>query len=215
MKVISFVTQKGGSGKTTLTINCAIAAIKNKKTVLIIDMDAQGTAENWYQDREVESPNLVKIQGKDLEKALNLAKQKNFDWVLIDTPGRDEPSQAAAIKASDFCIIPCRPSPADMKATPPTAETIRRLGKKSAFVLTQTPPRSFRIKEAERGLSVLGTVCPIPIVSRTAYQDSQGLGLGVIEFEAEGRASKEIQDLWSWIVTKINKLNYGKEENIT
>jgi chromosome partitioning protein len=49
MKVISFVTQKGGSGKTTLAINCAVAAVKTNKKVLILDMDAQGTAESWYQ----------------------------------------------------------------------------------------------------------------------------------------------------------------------
>ncbi len=213
MKVISFVTQKGGSGKTTLTINCAIAAIKENKKVLILDMDAQGTAELWYQDREEEYPNLVKISAKELEKAIILAKNQKFDWVLIDTPGRDEPAQATAIKLSDFCIIPCRPSPADMKATPPTSETIRRLGKPSCFVLTQTPPRSFRIREAERGLSVLGTVAPIPIVLRNAYQDAQGLGLGVIEFEPNGRAANEISNLWSWIVKKINKVNYGKEKN--
>lgn len=213
MKVISFVTQKGGSGKTTLAINCAIAAITNKKKVLIIDMDQQGTAEAWYQDREEESPQLVKIQGKDLEKALNLARTQNFDWVLIDTPGRDEPAQAAAIRESDFCVIPCRPSPADMKATPPTAGTIHRLGKTATFVLNQTPARSFRIREAEKGLSVLGTVCPISIVLRNAYQDAQGLGLGVIEFEPNGRAAKEILELWNWMVKKTGKMNYGKEKN--
>lgn len=214
MKILSFVTQKGGSGKTTLTVNCAVAAVKSKNRVLILDMDAQGTAEAWYQDREDEFPQLVKIQGKDLDKALKLAEKQKFDWVLIDTPGRDEPSQAAAIRASDFCIIPCRPSPADMKATPPTAETVRRLGKTAAFVLTQTPPRSFRIREAETGLSVLGTVCPIPIVLRNAYQDAQGMGLGVTEFEPNGRAAKEITELWQWIVKKTGKVNYGKEKNI-
>jgi chromosome partitioning protein len=214
MKIISFVTQKGGSGKTTLTINCAVAAFKKNEKVLILDMDAQGTAENWYQDRENENPKLVKITGNDLEKALELALKQNFDWVMIDTPGRDEPSQAAAIRVSDFCLIPCRPSPADMKATPPTAETIRRLGKNVSFVLTQTPPRSYRIREAERGLSVLGTVCPVPIVLRNAYQDAQGLGLGVIEFEPNGRAAKEITELWQWIVKKIGKVSYGKEKNV-
>jgi chromosome partitioning protein len=215
MKVISFVTQKGGSGKTTLTINCAVAAIKTKKKVLIIDMDAQGTAEAWYQDREEESPQLVRISGNDLEEAIDLAKIQKFDWILIDTPGRDEPAVAAAIKVSDFCIIPCRPSPADMKATPPTKDTIRRLGKTAAFVLTQTPPRSFRIKEAERGLGVLGTVCPVTIVLRNAYQDAQGAGLGVIEFEPKGRAAEEVTNLWNWIVKKIGKISYGKETNIT
>ena len=214
MQIISFVTQKGGSGKTTLAINCAVVAARKNKKVLIVDMDRQGTAESWYQDRDSENPHLIKIEAQELGKAIDLAHEQKFDFVIIDTPGRDEPAQASAIRLADFCIVPCRPSPADMKATPPTVDTIRRLGKPAFFVLTQTPPRSFRIREAERGLSVLGTVCPIPIVSRAAYQDAQGAGLGVTEFDGEGKAAEEILELWNWMQKKIGKINYGKEKNI-
>ena len=45
MRIITFVTQKGGAGKTTLAINCAVAAVQRKKSVLIIDLDAQASAE--------------------------------------------------------------------------------------------------------------------------------------------------------------------------
>lgn len=214
MQIVSFVTQKGGSGKTTLAINCAAALSQNKKRVLIIDMDQQGTAEAWYQDREAENPQLIKIEAAELKKGIEAARKQKFDYVIIDTPGRDEPAQAAAIKAADFCVVPCRPTPADMKATPPTVETIRRLGKPAFFVLTQTPPKSFRIREAERGLSVLGTVCTIPIVARAAYQDAQGAGLGVTEYEPDGKAATEIRELWNWIQKKAGKINYGKEKNI-
>ena len=149
-----------------------------------------------------------------MEKALEAANTKKYDWVLIDTPGRDEPGQAAAIRHSHLCVIPCRPSPADMKATPTTVETIKRLGKAAAFVLTQTPPRSYRIKEAEQGLGVLGMVCPIHIVMRNAYQDAQGAGLGVTEFEPEGKAAAEIRALWEWIGNKVGKVRYAKETNL-
>lgn len=206
MKIISFVTQKGGSGKSTLTIHCAVAAMQAGSRVLILDLDNQATAETWYQDRDAELPQLIKIESNQLEKALEVAKAKGFDWVLIDTPGRDEPGQATAIRHSHLSVIPCRPSPADMKATPSTVATIKRLGKTAAFVLTQTPPRSFRIKEAETGLSVLGIVCPIHIVTRTAYQDAQGSGLGVTEFEPEGKAAAEVRLLWEWIVKKTGKV---------
>lgn len=214
MIVLCFVTQKGGSGKTTLAISCAVAAMQSGQRVLILDMDAQGTAESWYQDREAETPHLVKVTPSELERALEGARANKFDVVLIDTPGRDEPGTAAAIRASDFCLIPCRPSPADMKATPPTVETIKRLHKPSAFVLTQTPPRSYRIKEAENGLSVLGAVAPIPIVMRNTYQDAQGRGLGVTEYEPEGKAADEIRQLWNWVSKKLKKVNYVKETHI-
>lgn len=208
MMVISFVTQKGGSGKTTLAINCGVVASQKGKRVLILDMDAQATAEAWYQERDDDSPQVIRLAASDLDKALKLAREKGFDVVLIDTPGRDEPGAAAAIRVSDFCVIPCRPSPADMKATPTTVETTRRLNKAVAFVLTQTPARSFRNREAESGLSVLGMVCPVHIVLRNAYQDAQGAGLGVTEYEPDGKAAGEVRDLWEWLTKKIRKVKH-------
>lgn len=209
MTVISFVTQKGGSGKTTLAINCAVVALQKGRRALILDMDAQATAETWYQDRDDDAPQVIRLAPPDLDKALKAASEKKFEVILIDTPGRDEPGAAAAIRASDFCVIPCRPSPADMKATPPTVETIRRLNKPAAFVLTQTPPRSFRNREAETGLSVLGMVCPVRIVLRNVYQDAQGVGLGVTEYEPDGKAADEIRELWDWLTKKIRKVRHG------
>lgn len=206
MIVFCFVTQKGGSGKTTLAINCAVASLISKKKVVIFDMDEQATAESWYQDREAEEPLLIKVKSTELEQALSSAESNAFDVVLIDTPGRDEPATASAIRLSDFCVIPCRPSPADMKATPATTETIRRLGKPAAFVLTQTPARSFRIREAQNGLAVLGMVAPVFIVSRNAYQDAQGAGLGVMEFDPDGKAAQEIKELWAWLDKKAKKV---------
>jgi chromosome partitioning protein len=205
MQVIAFVTQKGGSGKTTLAFCCAVAAQERGAKVLILDMDAQGTAEAWYQDREADTPKLIRLDAVQLPQALEAARTQQFDVVLLDTPGRDEPATAAAIRAADFCIIPCRSTPGDMKATPPTVATIKRLGKQAAFVLTQTAPRGGRLAEAEAGLGMLGMVSPIRIVQRHAYQDAQGRGQGVTEFEPEGKAAEDIRRLWQWIIRKMEK----------
>lgn len=212
--IVALVTQKGGSGKTTLCVNLAVTATQAGHQVLILDLDPQGTAEAWYQEREAATPRLVKIQAGDLAKAIKLAGQEGFDLIFIDTPGRDEPAVAAAIRQADFCLVPCRPTPADMKATPPTIATIRRLDKPAAFVLSQTPPRGYRISEARQGLSVLGTVAPDPIVARTVFQDAQGAGLGVAEFEPEGRAAQEISRLWQWLAGKLEKTDHGKKAHL-
>lgn len=211
MKVITFVTQKGGSGKTTLAVNCAVAAGLKRKKVLIVDLDPQGSAEGWYQDRDADSPKLVKIDSWSLPDAIVSAKANGFDYVLIDTPGRDEPSTTAAIRAGDFCVIPCRPTPVDLKAIPPTVATMRRLQKPAAFVMTQTPPRGERLREAEVGLGMLGMVSPVRTVSRAAYQDAHGAGLGVQEFEPEGKAAAEIRQLWDWLVKKMEKVVHEQE----
>jgi chromosome partitioning protein len=105
-------------------------------------------------DRESETPNLIKLRAAQLEEAVNGARRGGYDFLIIDTPGRDEPATAAAIRAADFCVVPCRPTPGEMKATPPTIETINGLGKQAAFVLTQAPPRGARVSEAESGLKM-------------------------------------------------------------
>jgi chromosome partitioning protein len=214
MRIVTFVTQKGGAGKTTLAVNCAVAAQAKKKQVLILDLDPQASAEGWYQDREADSPRLVRIDSWALPEAIANAQSAGFDYVMIDTPGRDEPSTTAAIRAGDFCVIPCRPTPVDLKATPATVSTINRLSKQAVFVLTQTPPRGERVREAEVGLGMLGIVSPVRIVARTAYQDAHGAGLSVLEFEPQGKAAAEIAQLWDWMVKKMEKVAYEKKTDV-
>jgi chromosome partitioning protein len=212
MRVISFVTQKGGAGKTTLAVNCAVAAEQAGLKTLILDLDPQGSAEAWYQDREAETPRLVAIGSWKLPEAMAMAKSGRYDLVVIDTPGRDEPSVTAAVRAADFVVIPCRPTPVDMKATPPTVATVKRLEKPAVFVLSQTPPRGDRVREAEVGLAVLGVVCPVRIVARAAYQDAHGAGLSVLEFDPEGKASAEIAQFWNWMAKKMEKMTYDQDD---
>lgn len=206
MRVLVLVTQKGGSGKTTLCVHLAVAAESLGARCLILDLDPQASAESWYQAREAETPRLVRVEAGDLPRALELARSQGYSHVLIDTPGRDEPAVAAAIRMADFCLVPCRPTATDMKATPATMATIRRLQKPAAFVLTQTPPKGFRIREAEIGLGVLGPVAPVAIVARNTFQDAQGAGLGATELEPEGKAAAEITALWHWVERKLGKV---------
>ena len=206
MRVVSLVTQKGGSGKTTLCLNLAVAAEEAGRRCLILDLDPQASAEAWYQDREAATPRLARAGASDLPKALNLARAQGFGLVLLDTPGRDEPAVAAAVRASDFCLVPCRPTPADMRAQPPTVATIRRLGRPMAFVLAQAPPRGFRPREAGLGLAALGPVAPVAVVARSAFQDAHGSGLAVTEFEPAGKAAEEIRALWGWLDTRLERI---------
>jgi chromosome partitioning protein len=214
MQVIAFVTQKGGSGKTTLCLNLAVAGEASGARCLVVDLDPQGTAEAWYQAREAATPRLVRVDAASLPKALELARRQGFHHVLLDTPGRDEPAVAAAIRNADFCLVPCRPTPPDMKAQPATVATIRRLDKPLAFVLSQTPPRGYRLREAETGLAVLGPVAPVAVVLRSGFQDAHGAGLGITEYEPDGKAAAEIRALWAWLVRKLEKLRHASQADL-
>lgn len=210
MKVIALITQKGGCGKTALATSLAVAAVEGRHKVLIVDTDPQRTAGAWWESRDADAPQLVDVGGDQIATAVEIARDKGFDFVFIDTPARAEPVNAAAAQAAHFCLLPCRPSMADMRAQAPTVATARRLAKAAAFVLNCCPPRGSRVREAEQGLLVYGLpVAPQRVVERVAFPDAYGLGLGVTEFETNGLAASEIRELWGWINRKMEKLNHA------
>lgn len=203
MKTIALCTQKGGSGKTTLAVNLAVAAMIRRQRTVLFDMDAQATAGEWAEKRNQGAPEVIALDGRELSKALETAEKQKIDFVFIDTAGRDAPNVASAIRAADFCLIPCRPSPPDLHAVTATVETAKRLNKPFAFVLMQTPVRSFRNDEAKEALKIFGMVAPVTIGYRNVFQDAQGIGLGVQEYAAKSKAADEIRDLWKWIIKQL------------
>jgi chromosome partitioning protein len=207
MRTIALVTQKGGCGKSTLALSLAVAAHGPRCKTLILDTDPQHTVFDWWHDRETSTPDCVEIQdSQQISQAITAADRQGFDLVFIDTPGRDDPINARVISVADFCLIPCRPAMADMRAQRPTVDVVKRLEKGGGFVLMQTPARGPRFREAQRGLGVYGLpVAPTSIVYRQSYNDAYAAGMGVTEFEPGGKASEEIAALWQWVKTKIGK----------
>jgi chromosome partitioning protein len=205
MRTIAFATQKGGSGKSTLAIGIAVAAIEAGESVFMLEADRQGTVSKWGARRSNPEPGIDRIAGGvALERALKLLAAERYSLAIIDTPGTDNVSATAAIRVADLCLIPARPSPADIEAALPTLHATRRLGKNFAFVLNQTPARSFRLSEAAQALNRMGVLALPYIVQRMDHQDALGAGLGVSEFNPDGKAAEEIRALWTWIKAKLD-----------
>ena len=90
MEVIAVIAQKGGTGKTTLTLSLAVAAQRAGKTVAIVDLDPQATACNWGDRRNRDSPVIVSAQPARLPQVLRSAQEAGAQFVVIDTPPRAE-----------------------------------------------------------------------------------------------------------------------------
>jgi chromosome partitioning protein len=209
VKVITLAAQKGGCGKSALTISCAVLAAQTARHVLILDADPQGTARQWQIGRNGGLPEVRSVRNAaELESTLS-ALPSNFDFVFIDTPGRDEPGEAAAIRAATLTLIPCRPTMADVRAMPATATVAQRLRRHYAFVLTQVPTRGTRADETAGALAEVGEVAPIRIAQRIAWQDSYAANLGVSEYEPHGAAARELAALWRWINARLKGLRNG------
>jgi chromosome partitioning protein len=89
----------------------------------------------------------------------------------------------------------------------PTIEAIHRMGKDFAFVLNQAPAKSYRVRDTQDALMLLGIVADTPIVMRNDHQDAIGRGLGVTEFNFNSPAADEIRRLWAWIHHRTRDLH--------
>jgi chromosome partitioning protein len=217
MHTIVLATQKGGSGKSTLAIGLALAAIQAGHTVRLIETDSQGTLSNWQSRRVYAEPIVEPVYSAgEIEQRLQSLDRRGVTLTIIDTSGGISAATTEAIRYADLCLIPARPSVADIEATAPTLSTIRAWHKPFAFVLNQTPIRSQRVNNAatalgdQAALDIADVLAQPFIVMRNDHQDALSAGLAVTEYAPAGKSADEIRSLWQWVEAKLNavELNY-------
>ena len=204
MYVLTLVTQKGGSGKSTLAVGLAVAAMEIGERVAFVEADPQGTISKWKERRGSAYPRVDRAADPaEIERALSRLEAEGIGLAIIDTAATNNMLAMRAIARADLCLIPARASPADIEAAIPTLIAIRRLNRRFAFVLNQTPPRGGRLSEAATSLNSLGVLALPYVGQRNDHQDALGMGLGVTEFAQEGKASEEVRELWRWVLKKL------------
>ncbi len=214
MNILAIVSQKGGTGKSTLAFSLAVAAEQQGVRTSIIDMDPQGTTKKWYGRREADGgPEVNALTATQLEPAMPLLRKQGIQLVIIDTPGADTPGVTAAIQVADLCLIPARPSVADIEASAPTVSAIHRLGKPFSYVLNQCPPgRSIRTTDAFRVLQLTGAVASMPLAMRADHMDALATGQGVTERDTNSKAAAEIRELLAWTLNKMEGKPHGQKQ---
>jgi chromosome partitioning protein len=214
MHTIVLATQKGGTGKSSLAIGLAVAAMQRGHRVRLIETDRQGTLANWRRRRQAAEPVVEAITGAgDLERRLHVFDRSGVTLTVIDTAGGLNPMTTAAIRCADLCLIPARPSLLDIEATAPTLSNIRAFDRPFGFVLNQTPLRSQRVDAAETlldnaavALDLSGLVAQPYITLRNEHQDALGRGLAVSEYAPTSRSAEEMRGLWQWVEWRLGAL---------
>jgi chromosome partitioning protein len=120
--IITVANQKGGVGKTTLSMNLAGELGRRDYRVLVVDADPQSTATRWAAaapDNRIFPAHVVGMQGTNSKLHREVMKFVNdFDVVVIDCPpALDSPIPASAFLISDLVLIPVIPSPPDINAS--------------------------------------------------------------------------------------------------
>jgi chromosome partitioning protein len=207
MRIIALVTQKGGSGKSTIASSLAVAAAEAGEKVIVVDMDPQASLTRWSRARKDTNIGVTAIAPGKLPSALSAMEKAGITLVVLDTPGTDSIASASAMKVADLCVIPARPNAFDLWASETTRKQLRSLRKEYAFLLNQCPPaqQSARVEQGVEALEAMGGLLNPLIRSRVDYQEATRLGLGVTELHASGEAAEEIRKLWSSLKRRMNK----------
>lgn len=205
MPTIAIVSQKGGSGKTTLATHLATAATIAGKVACIIDTDPQATAAAWGDWRGGADPEVITAPPTRLGKTIEDAANLGAEVIVIDTPPHADAAAREAVKAADLVLIPTRPRAFDLHAIQTTAELIGYAGKPAFVVFNATPARGAQLfAEASAIVENLGLkVCPITFADRAAFHHSVAAGKAATETDPQGKAASETAALWDWVCEQV------------
>jgi chromosome partitioning protein len=212
MKTVAVLSQKGGSGKTTIAVHLAVCAAEQKKKVALIDTDPQASAWQWNESRdEVRKLDAIRAEANQVAGYLERAKAGGIDLVIIDTAPHSNHSAAIVAALADLILIPCRPARFDMAAVPSTVQ-IAAMAKKPFLAIMNAAPRGRLAQEAaetleERKIPVLKMV----LHNRAAYSHAVIDGRAVHEYEPDGKAAEEVDELY-YHISRILGISKGKRK---
>lgn len=201
MKTVVLLSQKGGTGKSTIATHLAVCAERDGKKVALFDLDPQASSYKWSQRRKEEQPAVVSAAAAELANLLVQAKKQGADLILVDTAGHADASSLHALHHADLVLIPCRPSAADLDAIEDTIELASRAKpSKSAVVLNAAPTRGQLSEQARVAIEERIQVAPVVLGQRSAYASAWIDGRSVEEYEVNGKAAEEIRKLYQWMM---------------
>ena len=215
---IAFVNQKGGVGKTTLAVHLADALARRNHRVLLVDADPQGSTLQWHTRREeCHDPNsgelifpVVALPTKALQSAV-ANMEKDYDFVVIDSPGVLDGVTAAAMTVSDLVVIPVTPSPFDVWACDEIFDLLDQVQginpKVKAKLVINLKRDGTKIgQEVRKALADLpAPVFKTEIEKRVPFAVSASKGQTVLQ--AKHRASLAAQEINNLVTEILEELN--------
>jgi chromosome partitioning protein len=199
MTVISFLNQKGGCGRSTLSQNVAACLAFDHK-VLLIDADKQGTSSTWASLRDECPFRVIAMARKNMAKDA-IALAEGFEFTVIDGPPHADGVTRSCIIASDIVVVPIEPGGASRWSSNLTVSQLREAQEfkpslKCGLVVSRkiggtVLGREARAMAADAGMSLFRT----EIKQRIAYAEAMTMGRTVFEWPGSSLATFDIQNL--------------------
>ncbi|AFM04622.1 ATPase involved in chromosome partitioning [Bernardetia litoralis DSM 6794] len=133
--IISFISRKGGTGKTTNITHLATTLASQKKRVLLIETDTNYTLTTLrkmelFKKKVTEKDAPFQILGSTDESIINelkkYKKEKKYDYILVDSAGKttDEAIRKLCLE-SDLVIVPTSLSQNDLLVAYQTIQDLK------------------------------------------------------------------------------------------
>ena len=210
--ILSFLNQKGGVGKSTLSTNAADYLHHQGWKTLLIDADPQATTSDWAALREEMPFPVISLARNNMAQEI-LAHAQNYDRVVVDGPPRAEALSRAVIIASDLIVIPIEPSGASDWASQTTIQQVQQARPykedlKSVFLVSRiivntVISRSIREHVADHGIPVLEST----VANRVPFAEALTMGKTIFEWAPTSAAARE----FSTVMKEIGAF-YEQEE---
>ena len=216
MKTIVVANQKGGSGKSTLTVHLAAAAEHaGDGPVIITDTDPQGTAGDWFNQRKragIDTPRYAPLALSDIASKIEDLDAAGAAYLFIDTAPSVGAVNAELFAAADLILIPLNPTPADLRALVKGLPLIKGSGKPFNFVLARVRANLRNNDGAAMALDALGLVLPTRMHERVIYAETFAHGKTALEIDPKGIAAEEIGGLWQMVKERIQENENSRKE---
>lgn len=193
--------QKGGVGKTYLSLALASAAERDGLRTVVLDLDVQETLHKLVElrDEKLPTPTTLDENPKPEDVGIILdALRDDYDICFIDTPGAVHEWTPSVMQHADFVIIPTGTSTPDLLSISKTQDLAKQIDKPFAFVLSKVSPRGGRAADVAEQLKEYGHICESQIKYRAIHENATDSGRTALDSNraADADARAELEAIW-------------------
>ena len=211
MYALAVISRKGGTGKTTLAVHLAVAAMLSGFKTVIVDLDPQASAAKWFDIRGEDDLTVVSAHASRLKQVMHTAEQHGAEFVIIDTSAKTGDDAEVAAEVVDLALIPCRPGVLDLQAISATVKVANSANVPAHIVFNCVKSQSVMLQSARQSVDIYDAKrVPVLIGDYVAFSYSLVDGRTAQEFDPDSKPSSQINALFKYLMRELEEVHREK-----